>query len=75
MKLIVTPPNKIINRCHAGFDLNSHSFGSESVCSVSKLSSTIPEILTYPPNGKAPTPNSVSPIFFLNNANGQSKNK
>ena len=37
------------------------------------LSSIIPAILQYPPNGNQPIPQTVSPIFFLNNENLTSK--
>ena len=75
MKFTITPPSIMISLCQAGLLLNSQSCGSFLRFSVSKLSSTIPEIFTYPPSGSAPIPYSVSPIFFLNNENGQSKNR
>src|SRR5690606_38297557 len=59
--LTATPPSITINLCQAGFALNSQGCGSEANCSVSMDSSTIPEIVTNPPNGMAPMEYSVSP--------------
>ena len=75
IKLTVTPPSITISLCHEGLDLNSHGCAGLAICSLSMLSSIIPEILTYPPSGNQPIPHSVSPIFFLNNEKFTSKNK
>jgi hypothetical protein len=65
----------MINRCHAGLLLNSQGLGSSAICSVSMLSSIIPDILTYPPKGNQPMPYTVSPIFFLKRENLMSKKR
>ena len=67
IKLTVTPPIIIINRCQVGFDLNSHGSAGLSSCSLSMLSSIIPDILTYPPRGSQPIPYSVSLYLKENN--------
>ena len=55
-KLTSTPPIMINSRCHAGFARNSQGCSGCFICSVSILSSIIPAILQYPPNGNHPTP-------------------
>ena len=45
MKLFTTPPAITKSLFHAGLVRNSHSFGSDFSCSVSRDSSTIPAIL------------------------------
>jgi hypothetical protein len=39
----------IIKRWYAGLERNSQGCGGKAICSLSILSSIIPEILTYPP--------------------------
>ena len=56
-----------------GLERNSQGCGSCLSCSVSMLSSTMPDILTYPPKGSHPMPYSVSPTFFLARENHGSK--
>ena len=48
---MITPAEMTIMRAHIGFARNSHGCGSLAAKSVSKLSSTIPAIFTYPPTG------------------------
>jgi regulator of sigma E protease len=56
IRFTVTPPNMMISRCQAGLERNSQDFGGCCICSLSILSSIIPEILTYPPSGSQPIP-------------------
>jgi hypothetical protein len=70
MRLNTTPAEITTIRCHTGFERNSHGCGSLAANSASMLSSTIPEILTYPPSGIAPSRYSVSPMVFPNTRGG-----
>ena len=45
---MMTPAEMTIIRCQTGLDRYSHGFGSLAASSVSRLSSIIPEIFTYP---------------------------